>query len=102
MAIREGTTPTHTFVLPFSTDVLKCVRIVYAQCNEVLFVRTNGDVTLEGNIVKTTLTQEETFMFDRTKLVEIQIRALTYDDDALASEPILVSVAKCLEKEVLV
>ena len=38
MAIMQGTTPTHTFYLPFSTDIIKTVRIIYCQNDECLYV----------------------------------------------------------------
>lgn len=101
MAIRQGTTPTHTFTIPFDTSLLKTVHIAYAQCDEVLFVKSDDDITLDGNKIITTLTQEETLRLDPTKVVAIQIRCLTYKGDAPASDIMLVSVDKCLEKEVL-
>ena len=101
MAIRQGTTPTHTFTIPFDTSKLRTVHIAYAQCDELLFVRSGDQITLNGNTITTTLTQEETLMIDPDKIVSIQVRVVTDADDALTSDIILVSAAKCLEKEVL-
>lgn len=99
--IRQGTTPTHTFTVPFDTSTLKAVRIVYAQCDKVLFVRTGDDIKMGQNTIITTLTQEETLEIDPKKVVQIQVRVLTNSDDSLASDVMLVSAAKCLEQEVL-
>ena len=101
MAIRQGTTPTHTFTVPFDTSDLKTVHIAYAQCEQVLFVKSGEDITLGGNTIVTTLTQEETLKINPSKVVAIQVRVVTHANDALASDIMLVSAEWCLEKEVL-
>lgn len=99
--MRRGTTPTHTFTLPFDTGLLKCVRVIYAQMNQVVLVKTGEDLTLEGNTVRTALSQEETLSFSCNKPVEIQVRILTLAGDAQNSDIIKVPVARCLENEVI-
>lgn len=101
MAIRQGTTPTHTFTVPMDTSNFKTVHIAYAQCNEVLFIRQDTDITLNGHTISTTLTQEETLMIDPDKVVAIQIRVVTYAGNALASDIMIVSADMCLEKDVI-
>ena len=98
----RGTTPTHRFTLPIDTGLLRCVRIIYAQNDEVIFIKDTGDCTLEENTIAVTLTQEETFMIDCHKYLQIQIRALTLNDEALASQVLRVEVEKCLDSEVIV
>ena len=102
MAIMQGTTPTHTFNLPFDTSVIKTIRIVYAQCGEKLFSRENNDVTLEGSQVRTTLTQEDTFKINPEKVVEIQVRIVTQGGEAANSRVLRVSAERCLENEAIV
>ena len=103
MAIMQGTTPTHTFNLPFDTNIIKTVRIIYSQCGEKLFSRENKDdnVTLEGTQVRTTLTQQETLSMDPEKVVEIQLRIVTLGGEVANSRVIRVSAERCLEDEVI-
>ena len=97
----RGTTPTHTFNIPFDSSLVKECRVIYAQNNEVLFTKTTKDCVLANKSVKTTLSQEDTFKFDCTKCVQIQLRILTAEGEALASVIEQVGVAKCLSDEVL-
>lgn len=98
----RGTTPTHTFEVDFDTSLIKEVKITYSQ-HEVVVVekRTEDCEITEGKIV-TKLTQEETFKFDNTKYVYVQIRILTQQNDCLATAVTMVAVEKCLDDEVLV
>ena len=98
----RGTTPTHTFNIPFDTSTVSEVRVIYAQNDEVLFTKSKTDCVLENSTIKVTLTQEDTLKFDHTKAVQIQIRILTINGDALASIVEQIGVAKCLDNEVLV
>ena len=97
-----GTTPTHTFNLKISTDNILKVRIVYAQDDNVLFVKTlDNGVSLEDKAIIVKLTQQDTFLIDHNKPVEIQIRALSKNGTALSTIPIKKSAIKCLESEVI-
>lgn len=98
----RGTTPTHEFEVSINTATIKTVRIIYSQKDDVLFVKENDDCTMRDNIITTTLTQEETFMFDHKNPVQIQIRALTGGGQAIATDIMERSVCQCLEEEVLV
>lgn len=100
--IYEGTTPTHTFEVPFDLTTAKRVRLIYSQNNKVLFVKEKDALTINGGVIEHKLTQEETLAFDTRYLVEIQIRVLTETDDALASDIITTTVGRLLEDEVMV
>lgn len=97
----RGTTPTHTFNIPFDTSMVKEVKILYAQDDVKVLEKNTEDCTLSGQSISVTLTQEDTFLFDCKKAVEIQIRVLTAGGNALASVPEKVGVSKCLDNEVL-
>ena len=96
-----GTTPTHTFNIPFKTSIIYEVRVIYAQNNKPIVVKTRADCTLEDTQISVTLTQEDTLKFDYKYPVEIQIRILTDTGSALASIPKTVGVTKCLEDGVI-
>lgn len=97
----QGTTPTHTFTLPFDASMIDKVRIIYSQNDTPLVTKNKEDCTVKGEKVIAKLTQEETFAFDCNEPVEIQIRVLTVDGAAVASHIKKVACDKCLEKEVL-
>lgn len=97
----RGTTPTHKFTLPFDTGIVKTVKVLYAQDDIVVLEKEGEACNCSGNTVTVKLTQEDTFKFDCNKFVQIQVRVITQDDNSLVSEVKCVSVAKCLEDEVL-
>lgn len=97
----QGTTPTHIFSLPVDASAVKELRIIYAQKEKPVLVKTTQDCTLEDKAATVRLTQQETFAFDRAYDVEIQLRLLTWGDDALASEIIRTTVGGCLGNEVM-
>lgn len=97
----RGTTPTHTFKLPFDASQVKEAMVIYAQNDVEVFHKDTFDCTLNGKEISTTLTQDETFMLSHHSNVQIQLRVLTVDDVALASNVQVVSVQKCLNDEVM-
>lgn len=99
--MKRGTTPTHTFTLPFGTDMIQKLHVLYAQDEQVKIKKTEADATFEGNSVAVKLTQEETFSLECKKAVEIQIRVLTLGGEAMNSDIIRVPVDRCLDSEVL-
>ena len=96
-----GTTPTHTFDIPFDTSEVKEVKITYAQNNVSILEKKTVDCTQAGKTISVTLTQEDTFKFDCKKPIEIQVRILTLNGDVLSTIPQTVGVCKCLDNEVL-
>lgn len=96
-----GTTPTHSFNIPFNTDIIMAVRIVYSQNDSPVLIKTTDECVLEDKTISTTLTQEDTFKFDHKLPVEIQVRVLTNTGTSLASVPKKIGVTKCLETAVI-
>lgn len=97
----RGTTPTHSFELPFDTEIIDKVKIVYAQDDIVIFEKKKEACACDGNLIEVCLSQEETLRFDCKKNVQIQIEVKTKDGKVLKSEIISVFVGKCLDDEVL-
>ena len=111
--ITRGTTPYHSFVLPLKTEDISQVYITYLQNNEVILDKSTSDVEiadieneyenasmnepLEDFIpsceLTVHLTQEDTLKFHFYPAAEknvavVQIRVLTTEGEAYASEPI--------------
>lgn len=99
--MKRGTTPTHTFTLPFDTSLLSVVRVIYAQLCKTVLVKTGEDLDLSGNTVTVRLSQEDTLLFNCSHPVEIQIRVATAAKDVLNSDIMRVPVGRCLESVVL-
>lgn len=99
--MRQGTTPTHTFTLPFDTNIVSKVRVIYAQGEIVKVVKRENEVQMEGNTITVTLTQADTLRLNHRLRTEIQIRVLTHSEDAFASDIIEVRTDRCLTEEVL-
>lgn len=98
----RGTTPTHTFTLPFEASAIQSVKIIYAQDDVVVCEKLTKDCTLSGSTVVTTLTQEDTLKFDHKKVAQIQLRILTAGGQALASVIEKVGVSQLLDEGALV
>ena len=52
-----GTTPTHTFKLPFNTKVIKELKITYAQDGQIKLEKRYKDCTLNEDEISIRLTQ---------------------------------------------
>lgn len=98
----KGTTPTHTFNVSIDTSLIKEVKITYSQKDAEILVKRTEDCTISDGAITTRLSQEDTFKFEGNTIVTIQVRVLTTGGDALMAEPIMMTVGKCLDDEVLV
>lgn len=97
----RGTTPTHIFRLPISTDTLKEIRITYEQYSKTVLEKTERDVNLNENEIRLKLTQQETLKFSPRITVKLQMKVLTTDNTVLASPVKELSVEEILNEEVL-
>ena len=97
----RGTTPTHTFTLPFDASTFKTIRVIYSQGSEPTLVKTGDEVKASGNTLTVKLTQDDTLKFSTKSVVKIQIRLLSHDGEALASDIMCKSALELLENEVI-
>ena len=106
----RGTTPTHTFTFKnLDPQTFKVLNIYYAQQGVELLAKGKEDCTFstqetEDNIVylaSVRLTQEETKKFNAKYDVEVQLRALTADDQSLATSKYKLNVWDVINDEVL-
>ena len=111
--ITRGTTPYHSFVLPLKTEDISEVYVTYLQNNEIIIDKSISDVQiidiedeyenasmnepLEDFVpsceLTIHLTQEDTLKFHfypaaEKNIAVVQIRVLTTEGEAYASEPI--------------
>jgi hypothetical protein len=97
----RGTTPTHIFTIPFETDLIKDVRVIYAQNSVVVVQKNISSCKLGDHELSVSLSQEETLKFDCTRPVEIQLKINMVDTSVVASNIMLVDVGKVLSDEVM-
>ena len=98
----RGTTPTLTFTLPFETSLLKNLYITFTnKNNEALLEKELSNCTLNDKSVSITLTQEETLIFEGRQKIRLQLRAVTTDNAALASNIFDVYVHEILKEGVI-
>lgn len=102
MTIFGGTTPTHTFTLPFDTATISEARVLYApRGSKAIIVKETEDCVMNGSEVSVRLTQEDTLKLDEYSSVYVQLRVLLQDGTALASTVTRVSTYECLEEVVI-
>lgn len=97
----RGSTPTHTFSLPISTDLIKSLRLTYVQSGRTVLEKTEKEVRMNGKQISLKLTQEETLAFDISYRVKIQLKVLTADGSVLVSQIFEQSAESVLNEEVL-
>lgn len=105
----RATTPTHQFCFGegIDSESFSKVLITYTQNGTTILEKDEGDLDWivptpsTGAIACVTLTQSETKLFSALYDVEIQLRALTTEGDALASPIIKRKVFDVLNDEVL-
>lgn len=97
----RGTTPTHIFKLPFDVSEIKSAMVIYAQNDKEVLRKETGDCAMMGNNIVAILTQQDTLEFDHKYRVQIQVRCLMDNGEALASKVVKVPVGQCLNDEVL-
>ena len=97
----QGTTPTHTFNIPFSTDLIEKVRITYAQHGVTVLTKEKEDCQFEENKIICKLTQEDTLKFDGNTQVEIQIKVRTVGGEVPISKIMGVSCERVLDRELI-
>lgn len=95
--ITRGTTVTHTFTVPFTSEDVKTLIITYQQ-GDIVIEKTNDDVVYddENKTLTVVLAQEETLRFmysenpyDRTKnIIQVQMR-VKYNDGTVYSGQII-------------
>ena len=100
--MRRGTTPTFTLTINnkgFEMSDIKKWYITLKQCY-VEITKSNDDITIEDNVIKFTLKQQETLKFMSGE-IDIEIRALTKDNVAIASDIKTITINRILLNEVI-
>ena len=98
--MRRLTTPTHTFTLPFDASVVDKFLLTYVQNDIIVLEKTGADVSVDGNVWSVYLTQSETKKF-KPGVAHCQVRVLTKDGQAVASEVMTFAVTHVFNDDIL-
>ena len=103
----RGTTPVHTFTVPFPPDSIQEVYVTYEQGGETIVEKSIHSVDIvpieddeESAQIVTHLTQQNTLAFDEGD-VRIQLRVLDKDSEAYASNIVRVKSSQILKDGVI-
>lgn len=101
----RATTPLHKFTFEQDPNLFEEILITYAQNGKIVLEKRKADLSFSagedgGYLATVMLTQDETKLFHRG-LVNIQVRALTANDEALSSDILSIPVKDVLNDEVL-
>lgn len=99
--ISRGTTPTLYFSLPFTTDNIKGLSLVFAQNRNIKIRKKLSDCSLYEKQITVTLSQTETLLLDPDYLVDIQLKFLLENGTCVKSTIITETTDICLDEEVL-
>lgn len=109
-SVIRATTPTHYFTIETDPSLFKRILITYKQNGAIVLEKTKDEISVAEEtedeetvyILSYRLTQAETKGFSMNFPVYVQIRALTFDGAALASDIVKIDVETVLNDEVLV
>lgn len=97
MAWARGTTPTIEYILPenVSASAIKRLNVAFSQNGNLILQKSISDCVIDGNIITVKLSQKDTLRFKKGD-VSMQIRIVTNDDEAFASDEMVTSVSEIL------
>lgn len=97
----QGTTPTLLFKFSVDLDLILEWRICFSQEGKENLIKTSADCLVDENkVIYVKLTQEETLAFDEKKILRIQVKALTKDNNVIPSQIVKKYVCEILDKSV--
>lgn len=97
----RGTTPKLIFTIPFETDSIQKLWITFSQNKKEVFTICEDECEMSEYEVVVTLSQDQTLLLTSSSLVEIQLRVLTINDTALASNILKENVDRILKGGVI-
>lgn len=90
----RGTTPTHTFEVPFHTSTIDELEILYVQGKGPILTKVKDDCTFTDNVIRVDLTQEETLKF-KEGYATVQLR-VSRQGIVMACKPFVMPVGRGL------
>lgn len=97
--IVRGSTPTHTFSIPFDTSAVTGVVIIYAQDGAEVLQKKTADCTITDHDVSVMLSQNDTLLFGAGKPAMVQL-VVYAEERAFVSNMVEMSVSDILSEDV--
>ena len=102
----RATTPVNNFLFNVDPDAtFKQILITYAQRGKIILEKTKEDLTFsqtdDGYVASFRLTQKEANLFNARNSIEIQVRALSYYNEAIAFTKTTMTISDVLNDVVL-
>lgn len=101
----RGTTPTLTFNIPFETSIIKSCYVTIEQhpirAPKIIIEKSMHELTVSGRTISLMLTQENTLSFKEGYGILVQLRVLTNEGKALASDIYKISCEDILKDGVI-
>ena len=98
----RGTTPIHTFYLPFSAEDIAKAKVVYKVDDQILVKKNTSDCKMESNSISVTLTREETVKFPDNTIVKAQLEVETKAGESLKTDVYKLWSSELLDEEKLI
>lgn len=97
--MRRGTTPTHTFTTDIDLSEATDIYVTYQQDGENVVEKTIDDITFFDGGFFIKLTQADTLAFtsDKSKKINVQVRAVLLDETVIASNIISIDAHAILK-----
>lgn len=99
--MRRGTTPTLQITVTGLTDIEVQNLYLTLRQGQTTIEKTESGVTIDGEVISATLTQEETLSLTAKMDVAMQLRVLSTNNTAYASNIITVPVEAILKEGVI-
>lgn len=99
--MRRGTTPTLQITVTGLTDIEVQNLYLTLRQGQTTIEKTESGVTIDGEVISATLTQDETLSFVAKVDVALQLRVLSTNNTAYASNIVTVPVEAILKEGVI-
>jgi len=101
--MRIGTTPSYTFDIPFDLSIIENIRVVFKQDDKIVLKKEKADCTfdVDTSSIKITLSEKETFEFEKGQIIKIQLHVSIVGNSAITSNVMDDYAWECLDDEVI-
>lgn len=97
----KGTTPTIAYKIPIDLGDIKNFSVTFRIDGEIVLKKEKVDCVIEDNKIFVQLSQEETLLLPRNKIVETQVKLLFMDGNVLKTKPKNLYSGDILDEEVI-
>lgn len=97
--IWQGSTPIHTFTIPYKRNEVSNAVVSYRQNNKNIFEKSNNEIEINDNLIIVRLTQKDTLSFADVGDVAMQIKVKLHNGDVIPSNKMYAKLESVFNKE---